>query len=50
MLIYQSAIDSTAGVGEGPAWWTEVQVEMEAMIAAPTSAAAADIIAWRHQA
>lgn len=49
MLIYQRAIDSTAGAGEGPAWWTEVQAELEAVIAAPTSAAAAAIIALWHQ-
>lgn len=49
MMIYQPAIDSTGGAGEGPAWWTEVQAEMEAVIAAPTSAAVADIIAWWHQ-
>ena len=49
MLIYQRAIDSTAGAGEGAAWWSEVKVELEAVIAAPTTAAAADIIAWWHR-
>lgn len=49
MLIYQRAIDRSAGDGEGAAWWTEVQVELEAVIAAPSAAAAADIIAWWHQ-
>lgn len=49
MLIYQRAIDKTAGAGEGAAWWAEVQVELEAVIAAPTTAAAAGVIAWWHQ-
>lgn len=49
MLIYHRAIDRSAGAGEGAAWWTEVQAELEAVIAAPTAAAAADIIAWWHQ-
>lgn len=49
MLIYQRAIDKTAGAGEGAAWWEEVQVELEAVIAAPTTAAAAALIAWWHQ-
>ncbi|NTB05875.1 hypothetical protein [Agrobacterium tumefaciens] len=49
MLIYQRAIDKTAGAGEGVAWWAEVQAELEAVVAAPTTAAAADIIAWWHQ-
>jgi len=48
MLIYQRAIDKTAGAGEGAAWWEEVQAELEAVIGAPT-AAAADLIAWWHQ-
>ena len=49
MLIYQRAIDKTAGAGEGAAWWTEVQAELEAVIATPTTMAAADVIAWWHQ-
>lgn len=49
MLIYQCAIDRLAGADEDAAWWTEVQVELEAVIAAPSAAAAADIIAWWHQ-
>lgn len=48
MLIYQRAIDRTAGA-EGAPWWAEVQAELEAVIAAPTSIAAADLIAWWHQ-
>jgi len=49
MMIYQRAIDRSAGADEGAAWWTEVQGELEAVIEAPTPAAAADIIAWWHQ-
>ncbi|MFK3741654.1 hypothetical protein [Massilia sp. TN1-12] len=49
MLIYQRAIDRTAGASEGAAWWAEVQAELEAVIAAPTTAAAAALIAWWHQ-
>jgi hypothetical protein len=49
MLIYQRAIDKTAQAGEGAAWWADVQAELEAVIAAPTIAAAADVIAWWHQ-
>lgn len=48
MLIYQRAIDKTADAGEGTAWWAEVQAELEAVIAAPTTAAAG-VIAWWHQ-
>jgi len=49
MLIYQRAIDKTAGAGEGEARWLEVQAELEAVIAAPTTAAAAEVIAWWHR-
>lgn len=49
MIIYQRVIDSTAGAGEGAAWWAEVTTELEAVVTAPTTAAAADIIAWWHQ-
>ncbi len=49
MLIYQRAIDKTADAGEGAAWWAEVQAELEAVIAAPTTAAAAGVIDWWHQ-
>lgn len=48
MLIYQRAIDKSAGAGEGGAWWADVQAELEAVITAPTTAAAADVIAWWH--
>lgn len=49
MLIYRLAIDKTAGAGEGAAWWAEVQAELEAVIVAPTTATAEDVIAWWHQ-
>lgn len=49
MLIYQRAIDKTAGAGEGAVWWEEVQAELEAVVAAPSTAAAAELIAWWHQ-
>jgi hypothetical protein len=49
VLIYQLAIDKTAGASEDAAWWAEVQAELEAVIAAPTTAAAAALIAWWHQ-
>jgi len=45
MLIYQRAIDKKAGAGEGSAWWAEVRAELEAVIEAPTMAAAG-VIAW----
>lgn len=50
MLIYQRAIDKTAGAGtgEGAAWWAAVQAELERIIAAPTTASAASVIAWWH--
>lgn len=46
MLIYQRAIDKKAGAGEGSAWCAEVRAELEAVIEAPTTAAAAGVIAW----
>lgn len=46
MPIYRSAVDQTATATEGHDWWREVQVEVEAVVAAPTKAAAAAIIAW----
>jgi len=49
MLIYQRAIDKKAGAGEGSAWWAEVRAELEAVIEALTTAAAAGVIAWWHQ-
>jgi hypothetical protein len=49
MLIYQRAIDKSAGAGEGEAWWSNVHAELQAVIAAPTTAAAAGAIAWWHR-
>ena len=49
MLIYQRAIDKTAGAGEGAAWLAKVRSELEALIAAPTTAAATVVIAWWHR-
>ena len=49
ILIYQRAIDKSVDAGEGVAWWAEVQAELEAVIAAPSAAAAANVIAWWHQ-
>lgn len=49
MLIYQRAIDKTADAGEGADWWAEVYAELNAVIAAPTTAEAAALIAWWHQ-
>lgn len=50
MLIYRQAIDGAADAGEGEAWWQAVQAELEAVIAAPTAAAAGATIAWWHTA
>jgi len=49
MTIYQRAIDKMAGADEGEAWWENVQAELEAVIAAPTTAAAAEVIVWWHR-
>lgn len=46
MRIYREAVDPTATAAEGLDWWREVQVEVGAVIAAPTKAAAATIIDW----
>lgn len=48
MRIYQLAIDPTASADEGVTWWGEVRAELEAVIAAPSSAEAASLIAWWH--
>jgi hypothetical protein len=47
--IYQSAIDATATLAEGEDWWSAVRAEMEAVVAAPTAAAAAEVIDWWHR-
>lgn len=46
--IYRAAIDARASDREGRAWWREVAVELEAVIAAPDARAAAALIAWWH--
>lgn len=46
--IYQNAVDPTVGPEQGEQWWDEVRFELDAVIAAPDTAAAADIIAWWH--
>jgi hypothetical protein len=46
MTIYRDAVDQTATSAEGRDWWREVQAEIEAVVAAPTEAAAVAIIAW----
>jgi len=49
MLIYQRAIDKTAGAEESAAWWAKVKAELEAVTGALTTAAAtASITSW-HQ-
>jgi hypothetical protein len=48
MQIYQRAVDPTMGAEQGEQWWAVVSAELEAVIAAPDSAAAAGIIAWWH--
>jgi hypothetical protein len=42
-------IDQSAHAGEGAAWWANVHAELEAMIAAPSTAAAAALMVWWHQ-
>lgn len=46
--IYQRAVDATIGAEQGTQWWAEVSAELDAVIAAPDSTAAADVIAWWH--
>jgi hypothetical protein len=46
MMIYREAVDPSATAAEGLDWWREVQVEVMAVIAAPTRAAAAAVISW----
>jgi len=47
-------IDKTVGAGEGTDWWENVQAELEAVIAAPTTSTAARLVApslerrWRY--
>ena len=46
--IYQQAIDATMGSDQGASWWAEVSAELLAVVAAPTTAAAGEVIAWWH--
>ena len=46
--IYRDAIDARAHDAEGDAWWLEVAAEVQAVVAAPTDAAAASVIVWWH--
>ncbi|MES2740767.1 MAG: hypothetical protein V4754_07420 [Pseudomonadota bacterium] len=46
--IDQSAVDPTMGAEQGVQWWADVSAELDALIAAPDSTAAAGIIAWWH--
>ena len=46
--VYRKAIDARAHDAEGDAWWSEVAVEVQAVLDAPDRAAAARIIAWWH--
>lgn len=46
--IYQRAIDPTKGVEQGSDWWAEVEAELSAVVAAPTTTAGSDVIAWWH--
>ncbi len=46
--VYRAAIDARASDAEGAAWWSEVAVEVRAVLAAPNDAAAAALIAWWH--
>ena len=46
--IYQGAVDPTVGADQGAEWWAEVRAELDAVVSAPDTATAADIIAWWH--
>lgn len=46
--IYRAAIDPQAADGEGSTWWEEVREELDRVLAAPTLAEAAGVIAWWH--
>lgn len=46
--IYQSAVDPTMGPEQGTQWWQDVTVELDAVIAATDTDAAAAVIAWWH--
>ena len=46
--IYQRAVDPTMGEEQGVQWWTDVSAELDAVMAAPDTATAAQVIAWWH--
>ncbi len=46
MTIYRAAVDPNATGAEDLNWWREVQVEVLAVLAAPTKTAVAAVIAW----
>ncbi len=46
--IYNEAIKPTAPAANGRDWWHQVHAELEAVVAAPTNAAAGAIIDWWH--
>lgn len=46
MLIYSMVVDPTITAAEGLDWWREVQLEMQAVLDAPTTVAAASLISW----
>lgn len=46
--IYRAAVDPKASDAEGGAWWAAVHDELRQVVAAPTSTAAARVIAWWH--
>lgn len=46
--IYRQAIDATARDSEGAAWWSAVRAEIGRVVAARSTADAAQVIAWWH--
>ncbi|MBX9755584.1 MAG: hypothetical protein K2X80_12590 [Pseudomonadaceae bacterium] len=48
MAIYRHAVDQTAGPEQGSDWWQDVLAELRRVLAAPSAAAAAEVIAWWH--
>ena len=46
--IYRTAINADVSNEESVVWWEEVAIEIRHVIAAPTDAAAANIIVWWH--
>ena len=46
--VYRAAIDPRASDGEGEAWWASVHADVQGVVTARTSAAAAQVLAWWH--